>query len=90
MEKDVLISIKSIQSIAGEEAEPTDGEKQTAITNAQAEAESIRIRAQAEAEANKTLSESLTKEVIENKKIEKWNGQLPQVQGEADPLITIN
>ena len=28
--------------------------------------------------------------VIENKKIEKWDGKLPQVQGDADPLITIN
>jgi len=78
------------KQVAQQQLLKAETEKQTAITNAQAEAESIRIRAQAEAEANKTLSESLTKEVIENKKIEKWNGQLPQVQGEADPLITIN
>ncbi|MBQ4037290.1 MAG: prohibitin family protein [Clostridia bacterium] len=78
------------KQVAQQQLLKAETEKQTAITNAQAEAESIRIRAQAEAEANKTLSESLTKEVIENKKIEKWNGQLPQVQGEADPLISIN
>ena len=59
-------------------------------TNAEAEAETIRIKAQAEAEANRIVSESLSPEVIENKKIEKWDGKLPQVQGDADPLITIN
>ena len=54
-------------------------EKQTAITNAQAQAESVKIKAEAEAEANRVLSQSLTQQIIEYNKIQKWNGTLPQV-----------
>lgn len=78
------------KQVAQQQLLKAETEKQTAITNAQAEAETIRIKAQAEAEANKIVSESLSAEVIENKKIEKWDGKLPQVQGDADPLVTIN
>jgi regulator of protease activity HflC (stomatin/prohibitin superfamily) len=78
------------KQVAQQQLLKAETEKQTAITNAQAEAETIRIKAQAEAEANRTVSESLTELIIENKKIEKWNGELPQVQGNADPIISIN
>lgn len=78
------------KQVAQQKLLKAETEKQTAITNAQAEAETIRIKAQAEAEANKIVSESLNQYVIENKKIEKWDGKLPQVQGDADPLVTIN
>lgn len=78
------------KQVAQQQLLKAETEKQTAITNAEAEAETIRIKAQAEAEANRIVSESLTQEVIENKKIEKWDGKLPQVVGDADPLITIN
>lgn len=78
------------KQVAQQQLLKAETEKQTAITNAQAEAETIRIKAQAEAEANKIVSESLNEHVIENKKIEKWDGKLPQVQGDADPLVTIN
>ena len=78
------------KQVAQQKLLKAETEKQTAITNAEAEAETIRIKAQAEAEANKIVSESLNEFVIENKKIEKWDGKLPQVQGDADPLVTIN
>ena len=78
------------KQVAQQKLLKAETEKQTAITNAEAEAETIRIKAEAEAEANKALGESLSQAVLENKKIEKWDGKLPQVQGDADPLITIN
>ncbi len=78
------------KQVAQQKLLKAETEKQTAITNAQADAETIRIKAEAEAEANKALGESLSQAVLENKKIEKWDGKLPQVQGDADPLITIN
>ena len=78
------------KQVAQQKLLKAETEKQTAITNAEAEAETIRIRAQAEAEANRIVSESLNEIIIENKKIEKWNGQLPQVQGGAEPLVSIN
>ena len=63
------------------EAKKAETEKKTAVTNAEAEAEALKIRAEAEAEANRTIAASLTPEIIENKKLEKWNGELPKVTG---------
>lgn len=48
---------------------------------AQAEADAELIRAEAEAEANRLISESLTEEVLDNKFIDNWDGQLPLVNG---------
>ena len=65
-------------------------EKQTAITNAEAQAEAIKIKAEAEAEANRVLAESLTAEIIEYNKIQKWDGQLPQVSGSTAAIIDLD
>ena len=61
-------------------------DKEVAIMKAQAEkevaqieAEQIRIAAEAEAEANKKISESLTDALIAKQRLEKWNGELPQI-----------
>ena len=64
-------------------------EKKTAITNAEADAEAAKIRAEGEAAAKDALSKSLTSEVIENKKIEKWNGELPYLYGADNALIQV-
>ena len=64
-------------------------EKQTAITVAEAEAEAIKIRAEAEAEANRLINASLTDQVIENKKIEKWDGELPKVTGSSGTFVDV-
>lgn len=53
------------------------------------EAEATRIKAEAEAEANKKIAESLTPELIEKQKIEKWSGDVPQVQGSNTPIVSI-
>lgn len=64
-----------------------EADARIAVTKAQAEAEKIKIEAEAQAEANKKLAESLTPELIEKIKYEKWNGILPQIQGSATPII---
>lgn len=75
-------------------------DKEIALTNAQAAAEAKKIQAEAdaaalliaaeaEAEANKKIAESLTDEVIENKKIDKWDGKLPTVTGDNGTIIDI-
>ena len=69
------------KQVAQQQLLKAETEKQTAITNAQAEAEATRIKAEAEAAANKVLAESLSEELIEYNKIEKWDGELPQVTG---------
>lgn len=77
------------KQVAQQQLLKAETEKQTAITNAQAEAEAVKIKAEADAEANKTISNSLTDKIIENKKIEKWNGELPQVTGNGGTIIDI-
>lgn len=71
-------------------------EKETAAINAEkqkidaeAKAEATRIKAKAEAEANKVIAESLTPELIENNKINKWNGNVPSVSGSGVPIINL-
>ena len=61
----------------------------TAIEEKEADAEAVKIKADAEAKANETIAKSLTDQVIENKKIEKWDGELPQVQGGSGTIIDI-
>ena len=71
------------KQVAQQQLLKAETEKQTAITNAEAEAEATRIKAEAEAAANKALTESLTPELIEYNKIQKWDGKLPQVTGSS-------
>ena len=59
------------------------------LIEAQADADAKLIKAESEAEANKKISESLTSELIEKIKLEKWNGNVPQVQGSSTPIISI-
>ncbi len=56
---------------------------------AEGEAEAIRIKAEAEAEANKKIANSLTSELIQKQKIDKWNGDVPKVQGSGSTIVDI-
>lgn len=56
---------------------------------AQGEAEAKKIAAEAEAEANKKIANSLTPELINKIKYEKWNGQTPQVQGSGTTIVDV-
>lgn len=61
-------------------------------TQAQAEADAKMIQAEAEAKANEMIQKSLTDGVLQQRYIEKWNGQLPSVLsdgGSSDVVIPI-
>lgn len=72
------------------EIDKAEAEAKVKLTNAQAEADAQKIKAEAEAAANKKLAESLTQSLIENEKIEKWNGKLPEYMGNGDMSIILN
>ena len=73
---------KQIALIAAEqEKEKAAIEAEQAKITAQGKAEAIKIKAAAEAEANKEIANSLTSELIEKQKIDKWNGEVPKIQG---------
>lgn len=59
---------------------------EVAVSKAKAEAEAKLLAAEAEAEANRKIAASLTPELIEKIKYEKWDGKLPEVEG-ADATI---
>ena len=63
-----------------------EAEKKAAILKAEADAEKIRIAAEAQAKANQLISESLSTELIELRKIEVWDGKLPSVVGSGTLL----
>lgn len=54
---------------------------------AQGKADAKKIEAEAEAEANRKIADSLTPEFNEYTKIEKWSGNLPQVQGNGATIL---
>ena len=58
-----------------------EADKRVAILGAEAEAEKVRIAAEAQAEANRLVQASLTKDLIELKKVETWDGKLPTIMG---------
>ena len=65
-----------------------DAAKEVAKTEGYAK--SVLLRATAEATANKLLSESITTNLLELKRLEKWNGTLPQVTGQgAIPMFNV-
>ena len=86
---DAYINAIEEKQVAQQKLLTAETEKQTAITKAQAEAETIKIKAEAEAEANRIISESLNSNVINYKKIEKWNGELPTVSGSNGTIIDL-
>lgn len=69
----------------------SEGKAERARIEAEGEADAIKIKAQAESDANKMISDSLTDKVLESKKIDRWDGKLPTVQGvDSSPIININ
>ena len=86
---DAFINAIEEKQVAQQQLLKAETEKQTKIKNAEADAEAKKIKAEGDAQANKKLNDSLTDKVIENKKIDKWNGELPKVQGDGGTIIDI-
>ena len=57
---------------------------------AQGEADAKKIAADAEAEANKKISQSLTPELIEKIKYDKWDGAVSKYNGNTTPIVKID
>lgn len=73
---------------AQKDKEAAEIQAETDVIEANAAAEVVRIAAEAEANANQKIAASLTPELIEKIKYERWNGQLPGVTG-SDSIITM-
>ena len=75
---------------AEKEKEVAQINAEKAKIEAQGKADAELIKANAEAEANKKIAESLTDKLIEKSKYDKWNGELPYIEGNATPIVSIN
>ena len=80
------------------EKQAVENEKQIALVQAEAEQKRIAaeaeaqaelIRAEATAEANRLISESLTQELLDLEYINKWSGEVPQVNGSSTPILDL-
>lgn len=72
----------SNEAIAKKEVETAEYKKQ----KAEIEGESKVIEAQKEKEANELLNKTLTKEILLQQYLEKWNGELPVVSSEGNMI----
>lgn len=90
---------KQMQAKMGKQQEAQQAEyelqKQQTLAKAKAaeaegDAQATLINATAQAKANRLLNETLTSLLIENKKLEKWNGELPTITGGAIPFINMS
>lgn len=81
--------IEAIQRAQQRENElrESEAEAKKQMAKAYGEAESALIRAKAQAEANRTISQSLTTELIHWQAIQKWDGQLPSALGNHGMIL---
>lgn len=74
---------------ADKEKEIAQIDAETKVIEAEAAAEVVRIQAEAEADANSKVAKSLTPELIEKIKYEKWDGQYPRITGSAGTIVDV-
>ena len=91
----IVIAIESKNTMAQEalraqnELQKKEFEAQQKVIEADGEAKATLARAKAQAEANNLLSQSITSNLVEYRRIDKWNGILPQVTGGATPFLSL-
>lgn len=86
---DLKIQANQIAQQRENEIRQTRAEAEKRREAAQGVADAIMIEAKAQAEANKILSASLTDNLIKYRKIDKWNGIVPKVSGDAGVLLNM-
>lgn len=85
------LKIEASQRAEQRENELREAEAQAKKDVAQARgmAESMLTKARAEAEANRILANSITPTLVEYKKVEQWDGKMPQVSGNGASIINL-
>lgn len=82
--------VAAAEADAAEAKARAEGEAESARIKAEGEAAAIRAKADAEAEANEKIRKSITGELIDYNRIEKWNGELPNVMSGSDGNVIVN
>lgn len=79
IEAEVAAEVAKVKAEADAEVAKVKAEADANVTKINADA--IAYAGQKEAEANKEIASSLTNELVEYKKIEQWDGKLPEITG---------
>lgn len=74
---------------AQKEKEVAEINAEKKLVEAQAQADAVKIAAEAEAEANRKVAQSLTPELLDKIKYERWNGQMPTVSG-SNAIVSVD
>jgi regulator of protease activity HflC (stomatin/prohibitin superfamily) len=92
VEKAINMAIEQNQaSIAAEnKVAQVRAEAEQKVVRAKGDADAVLTYARGEAEANETVTKSLTPQLLQYKLQAKWDGKLPQVTGNAVPMIDVN
>ena len=75
---------------AKNEVEKAKAEAEIAVAKAEGDAKAMRVKADAEAYYNRTISASLSRMIVMEDWIEKWDGHRPKVQGSKDMMPIVN
>lgn len=85
-----VVNAQNMLEQAKIEKERAEVEAEKARVKAKGESDAAIIQAEGQAKANAKLQESLTPIIIEQRRIEKWNGELPKIVGNESGLIIDN
>lgn len=66
-----------------------EADAKKSVAEANGYAQSTLVKAEAQAQANRKLAESVTSNLVEYQKIQKWDGRLPTVSGGAGVLMNL-
>lgn len=75
---------------AENEVKTIEAEAKKRVAEAQGQAEALRIKGDAEAEYNRKISSSLSTLIIQQNMIEKWNGELPIMNGSTNTIFDVD
>lgn len=81
--------LREAQAQAKKKIAQAEGESESIKAMAKGKAEAILTEAEAQAKANRLLNASLTKTLVDYKKVERWDGKMPQVNGQSGVLVDL-
>ena len=87
---EAIQNVVNAQNLLGQariEKERAEVEAEKARVTAKGEADAAIIKADGQAQANAKLQQSLTPMIIEQNRIEKWNGELPKIVGSDGVIV---
>lgn len=85
----VIEAQQKAQKAQAEVAE-VEAQGRKTVAKAEADAKAVLIQAESQAAANRKLSDSITGMLVELRRVEKWDGRLPQVQSSATPFVNLS